>query len=124
MNNRSENILTLTAQGAGTVVSPMQQNYHGRGLQLVVDVTAITGTSPTLTVTIKGHDAASNKDFTLLASAALSAVGTTVLTVYPGAAVTANVSANAPLPLLWSVSAVVGGTTPSVTATIGANVIH
>lgn len=123
MNNRSDNILTLTAQAAGTVNSLMQQNLDGRGLLLVIDVTAISGTSPTLTVTVKGHDAASDKDFTLLASAALAAVGTTVLTIYPGAAVTANVSANSPLPLEWSVSAVVGGTTPSVTATVGANVI-
>src|SRR4051812_36024262 len=40
-------LLTLTAQGLGTVNGTDQVNYNGRGLKLIIDVTAISGTSPT-----------------------------------------------------------------------------
>jgi hypothetical protein len=109
--------------GAGTVNGTDQINYNGRGLKLVIDVTAISGTSPTLTVTIQGKDPTSGKYFTILASAALNATATTVLTVYPGQAVAANVSANDILPRTFRVIAVVGGTGPSVTATVAASLI-
>lgn len=115
-------LVTHTAASAGTT-SADQVNYNGRGLKLVIDVTAITGTSPTLTVTIQGKDTASGKYYTLLASAALTATGTTVLEVYPGVGVTANVSASTTLPRTWRVSTAIDGTTPAVTATIAASVI-
>jgi len=117
-------LLTFAAAGLGTTVSPMQENLAARGLIIVVDITAITGTTPTLIVTVKGHDNASGKDYTILTSAALAAVATTVLQIEPGIVAAANLAANAALPLLWSVTAVIGGTTPAVTATIGANVVH
>lgn len=119
-NKNVLNVLSLSAQGAGTVQSPVQQNSTGKGIKLVIDVTAITG-APTLTVTLQGHDPSSGKDYTILASAALNAVGTTVLTVYPGLTPAANSVANDVLPIQWRVQAVVAGTTPSVTATIGAS---
>lgn len=115
-------LVTHTAASTGTT-SADQINYNGRGLKLVIDVTAITGTSPTLTVTIQGKDTASGKYYTLLASAALTATGTTVLEVYPGVGVTANVSASTTLPRTWRISTAIGGTTPAVTATIAASVI-
>lgn len=96
---------------------------RAKGLQLVIDITAITGTTPTLVVTIQGKDPASGKYFTILASASLNATGTTVLTVYPGSATTANVSSAMPLPRTWRVSWTITGTTPAVTATIGASLI-
>lgn len=112
-------LLTLTAQGAGTVLGPAMVNAACSGLLLVIDVT--TATAMTLTVTVQGFDVASGKFYTILQSAALAAVATTVLTVYPGAPVTANVSVNSPLPRNWRIQAVVTGT--SVTATIGASTI-
>lgn len=116
-------LITLTAASSG-VNSADQTNLSGRGINLVIDVTAISGTSPTLTVTLQGKDTASGQYYTILASAALTATGVTVLQVFPGAAVTANVSANAQLPRTWRISTAIGGTTPSVTATIGASVIE
>lgn len=117
-------LITFAAQGAGTTNSARISEVRGRGVKLVIDITAITGTTPTLTVTIEGYDNASGKAFTVLASAALNAVATTVLTVYPGAAVTANVSANDHMPAVWDVKAVIAGTTPAVTATIGAEILE
>ena len=94
-------------------------NYSNKGVVVVVDVTAISGTSPTLTVTIEGKDEASNKYYTILTSAPITAVSTNVLTIYPGNKVTANISESTVIPKTWRISYTVGGTTPSITATIG-----
>src|SRR5512139_1903352 len=110
-NHDAGALITFAAQGAGTTPSARLSNLSGKGVKVVVDITAITGTGPTLTVTLRGYDNASGKSFTLLASAALNAVATTVLTVYPGAAVTANLSANDHLTAQWDISAVIAGTT-------------
>ncbi len=110
--------------GAGTYGSGDLSNPSHKGLKLVIDVTAISGTGPSLTVTILGKDPVSGKTWTILASAALAATGTTVLTVYPGLPATANVSANDVLPPVFQIQAVVAGTTPSVTATVAAHFIY
>lgn len=119
VNNDLGAVVTLTAASASGN-SAQFTNPQGRGVRVVVDITAITGTSPTLTVTIEGYDRASGQYYSLLASAALSATGVTELLVYPGVGVTANVSASATVPQLWRVAYTIGGTTPAVTATIGA----
>ena len=119
VNNNLGALATLTAASTGGN-SVDQNNAQCRGVVVGVNITAITGTSPTLTVTIQGKDTASGEYYTLLASAALTAVGFTELMVYPGATVTANVAASSPLPQTWRVSYAVGGTTPAVTATVGA----
>lgn len=101
-----------------------QPNNGGRGIKVVVDITALSGTTPTLTVVIEYKDPASGKYVMLLTSAVLSTIATTELTVYPGAAVTANVSASNNLPKTWRVRWTIGGTaTPIVTASIGAIVL-
>ena len=116
-------LVTLTAAGAGTTVSADQTNLVGRGVKVVVDITAITGTTPTLTVKIQGKDAASGKYYDILSSAALSTVSTVVLEVYPGIANAANATQGLTLPKTWRATCTVGGTTPAVTATVGASVI-
>jgi len=121
-NNNDLSLVTLAASAVGGN-SADQINYNGRGLQLVIDVTAISGTTPVFTVTVQGKDVASGKYYTLLVSAALSTVSTNLLTVYPGAASTANVSTPQVLPRTFRILYTVSGTTPAVTATIGASVI-
>ncbi len=113
---------TLTTAAAGTTNSTDQVNYNGRGLQVGVNITAVSG-GQTLTVNIQGKDAASATYYTLLASAALGSVAFTQLTVYPGGLTTANVATPQPLPRVWRVQAVVAGAGTTVTATIGASVI-
>lgn len=116
-HNHDETIATLAAAAAGTYVTSDFDNPHGDAITAAVDITAVTGS---LTVTIQGKDPASGKYYTILASAALAAVATTVLRVFPGAAVTANVSANDVLPKTWRVQYVVA--TGPVTATIGGSI--
>lgn len=110
-------LATLTAASAsghtGTLI-----NAGASGVQISVAITDITGTSPTLTLTIEGYDPVSGQYFTLLESAALTATGFTVLTVRPGVAATSNVSASAAVPNQFRVAYAIGGTTPAVTATI------
>lgn len=67
-----------------------------RGIVVVVDSTVI-GTG-SVTLSIQGKDKVSGKYYTLLASAAIVTNVTTAYMVFPGATVTANVSANACLP--------------------------
>lgn len=111
-------VLTLTAQGTGTTNSVDQTNSRN-GVKVVVDVTALTGTAPTLTVVVQGKDPASGKYFTILSSTALAAVATTVLTVHPALTAAANLVANDVMPRTFRVTATVAGTTPGVTATVG-----
>jgi hypothetical protein len=123
ITNNDVSLATLVAQGAQTTASSDQVNTIGRGLHLTIDVTAITGTTPTITVTVQGKDVASGKYYTILASAAISTVSTTVLRVYPGLTAAANLVASDIMPKTWRISYTIAGTTPSVTATIGACIV-
>jgi hypothetical protein len=94
---------------------------QGLGLLVFINVTAITGTSPTLTVTLKGAiDSSATAVYTILASAAINATGLTVLRVYPGLTAAANTVANDVVPGYCRIDTVIGGTTPAVTATVSA----
>lgn len=68
---------------------------------LVIDITAYTAGS--LTVTVQGYDPASQKKYTILASAALAAVATTVLRIGPALTAAANLVANDALPMEFNV---------------------
>lgn len=122
-NNQSNISLAALVAAAVGANGADQVNYNARGVKVVIDITAITGTGPTLTVTLQGKDPVSGKYYTILASAALAAVATTVLTVYPGIAASTNVAANDVLPRDWRIVTAIGGTTPAVTATVGASLI-
>lgn len=115
-------LMTLTAAGVGTTTSSDYSVGSGVGVMLYVNITTITGTSPTLTVTLQGISP-QGVVYTILASAALNSAAQTVLRVYPGLTAAANLVASDVLPAKWNVKAVIGGTTPAVTATISAVVI-
>lgn len=113
-------LLTLTAQGAGTVNSPSSVNPWGRGVTIGINTTVDAAGS--YLVNIQGLDVASGTFYTIASTAAIAAVGFQTLTVYPGITATANVSVNAPLPRTWRVQAVV--TTGPISATVGASVMQ
>jgi hypothetical protein len=94
-------------------------NQSGIGATVVIDITAITGTTPTATFTVEGKDEVSGKYYTILASAALNTVATTVLRIYPGLTAAANVTASSIVPKTFRVTCTITGTTPAVTATVG-----
>lgn len=121
MQKRTDYIAVL-ASGARTTAQTSQDfvNEQHRGVKVVVDITAYT--SGSLTVTISGKDRVSGKTYTLLASAALAAAATTVLTVYPGLTAAGNLTATNVLPDLWQVTCAVGDAT-SITYSIGASLL-
>lgn len=123
MNYNAGALITHSAASAG-VNSSDQDGNRGRGVMVFVRISAITGTSPTLTVTLQGKDEASGQYYTILASAALTATGLTVLKVYPGLTAAANTVANDILPSTYRVISAIGGTSPAVTATVSAVVVE
>lgn len=90
-----------------------------RGVQLIVNVTTASGF--TITPSIEGKGPFGNY-YTLLTGAAITASGTTVLRVFPGATPSPNATANDHLPLTWRVKVAVGDAT-AVTYTVAANLL-
>lgn len=115
---------TILASAARTATSNTADltNTGARGLHLVIDVTAVALT-PSVVFTIQGKDAISGKYYTLLASAAITATGTTVLRVYPGLTAAANTVANDVLPRTWRLL-FTHADTDSITYSVGASLIR
>jgi hypothetical protein len=120
--NNTDVTLLASAARTGTPAKVDQTNYNARGIQVVIDVTAVTAT-PAITVTIQGKDAASGKYYTILASTAIATVTTTVLRVYPGGVVAANASANDVIPRTFAIDCV-HGDADSATYTVGYSLIN
>jgi len=80
-------------------------NVNHRGVTVMIDATVEVDTA-SVVFTIQGKDAVSGAYYDLLASAAITAIGDTVLHVMPGAIAVANSVANLPLPRVWRVRAV------------------
>ncbi len=114
---------TLTAAAASANSGDLDATRH-KGILLYINVTAITGTTPTLAVTIQGKSPVSGTYYTILTSASITTTGMTVLRVYPGLTAAANLVANDTLPCTYRLSSAIGGTTPAVTATISGVLIY
>jgi hypothetical protein len=83
---------------AATLVGDDNKKVPGSsGVKAVLDVTVAPGVD-TVQLVLEGKDPVSGKYVQLLAAAARVAAGTDTLTVYPGIAVAANVSANDIIP--------------------------
>lgn len=104
MQPQQQIVLASEARTA-TVASDTFANPGWRGLILVIDATASAAT-PSVVFTIQGYSPLGDDHFTILASAAITGTGTTVLRVYPGLTAAANTVANDVLPHLWRVNAV------------------
>ena len=124
--NRFENI-TQTVHPSATVGATVNgsdmENRYGRGVRLYLDVTAVSGTSPTLDVTFEAKDPLSGTYYTIplaVFTQATAAVEDT-LSIYPGIAVVANESVNDFLPREWRAVYTIGGSmTPTVTFSLSA----
>ena len=102
-------LAAISASGNGVD----QTNQNSRGITVGINVTAVTGS---IVVTIQGKDPASGTYYTLLASAAIAAPAFSTLTLYPGDAVTTNISANGNLPSQFRIAYTI--VTGPVTCTI------
>ena len=100
--NNQDLIILASAVRAASASGGDRTNHSARGLILVIDMTVVPGID-TVTFTIQGKDPASAKYFNLLVSAAIVAVSTVVLRVYPGLTAAANLVASDVIPRTWRV---------------------
>lgn len=114
LGNADAIVVMSVSSGTSTQTSQNQTNLFYRGAYIIVNVTTLTGTAPTLTPKIQGVDPISGAVFTLLlAGAAINATGTFVYLIYPNAAAAAQgvtASAGFALPKTWNILLTTGGT--------------
>ena len=120
-------VLTLTNQGAGTVLSSTargrEQNLSSRGVRVTIVITAKTGTIDAV-FTIRRYDPASGTFIDLLSTASLTGTGTTTLTVHPDLTGASNSIAKDFIGEEFDIKLVSGtGSSPSFTATVGAELL-
>lgn len=124
-NNVSSQQVEASAARTTTANGTTNNCYNWRGANILVNVTAASGTTPTLVVrlqyTINGTDY-HDLDATNATTASITTTGQHVLRVYPGltaAAPTGGLSvASAVLPRLFRAAWVIGGTSPSFTFSV------
>lgn len=122
MANRHIHALSLVNATASNNGQDLE-NQEGRAAHVVIDITSITGTAPTATFTVQGKDPISGQYYTILASAALNAVATTVLKIGAGLTAAANLVANDVMPRHFRVICTVGGTVTDLNATVAVSLI-
>lgn len=88
--NQPINFLASAVRNA-TTNSGNITNYNGKGADFIIDVTAVPGVD-TVTPSIQIMDVTSGKFVTILTGAAIVAVSTVRLVVYPGITPAANIS--------------------------------
>ena len=93
-----------------------QTNFDARGVMVVINVSAATGSGETLTAQIQAGDGAGNFVSLPGATLAITATGAYFVAAYPGATSQSGV-ASLPLPRIWRVAWMISGLTPSFTFT-------
>jgi len=110
----------LTAGSATFSTGEVTNKFGPRGV-FIIRVTGTAGTTPSITFTINGIDPASGASYTVLASAAVTTDGTTILRVGPGFTAAANAAVNDMLPGKFSITGTLsGGGGQTMTVTVGA----
>jgi hypothetical protein len=108
-----------TASGFGGVMpAPTME----KGLTLFLNVTAASGTTPTLDCKVQQWDAVSGLFFDLPSAsfAQITGVGSAALSIFGGAASVANVALNSLVRCPYRIAFTIGGTSPSFTFSVGA----
>lgn len=116
----SQRTIFASAARTATIDSADFTDEIAEGAHIIINVTAVAGTTPTLTPRIQGKDPASGTYYDVLVGTAINATGMTVLKVGPGLAAVANAAAADFLPDVWRVRCVIGGVSPSFTFSVGA----
>jgi hypothetical protein len=119
---RGNTELSLLASAARTTAtqSADQTNFNARGLHVIIDCTAWAGN---FTPSIQGKDPVSGNYYDILVGNAITAIGTTVLKIYPGIGAIPYGSASDILPRTWRVSIAVAGAS-SNTYSVGAALVR
>ena len=119
--NRTVTIRSSSALGATAATTPVA-SHGARGIIIYMEITAVSGTSPTLDSKVQAYDALGDvwHDITGAAFAQKSGTGSDYLTIYPGIGETTNEAVSDVVPALIRVYNTIGGSsTPTVTFTLG-----
>ena len=105
---------------AGTVMtatsySAAYTNNMMTRARLLINVSAVSGTSPSCVVGIQALNPTSNTWVTVTSRAAITAAGDYVYLTGPGSASSAGVTDTEPVPMQWRLIFTITGTTPSFT---------
>ncbi len=117
---------TILASGIRTVTGNSADiDMDEIGVVLFLSITAASGTTPTLDISLQGKDPTSGTYIAITAAtfAQKTVVGDDMLIVFPGVNNTVNSRISTALPNVWRVRYVVAGTTPSFTFSVGASSI-
>lgn len=120
MTTKSSTQLLASASRTATQVGRVMGTFDSQNLEVLLDLTVNAGGLGSVTILIEGYDPGKDNFYTLLQSAALTAVAFTRLTVGPGLPVTANVSADSPLPEKIRITITANNANP-VTYSVGVN---
>jgi hypothetical protein len=120
LRGASTTVLASAARTASPTVDTFQAN-GADGLLVVINVTAVTST-PSVVFTIQGVDPVSGATWDILASAAITGTGTTVLRVSPHLTGAANTIAKDLVPAYFTVTPV-HGDADSITYTVAAQAV-
>ncbi len=99
--NKLRRLLPSAARTATTQTAD-QRNARHRGVRVHINTT-VDPAAASVVFTVQGKDNLTGDYYTLLASAAVTAVGDTYLHIYPGIAAAANTAVSAVLPPYWRV---------------------
>lgn len=115
--------IVASAVRTATYTSPEINNYGFTGGIFIINTTAVSGDTPSMTVSLEMKDAVSGEFMPIpgASTAAITATGKTALAVYPGLTVSANAKVDYILPRTYRVVATISGTTPSFTFSISIN---
>lgn len=101
--------------------TPDFTNISGAGAIVFVDITAVAGATPNMTVKLQSKDPVSGNyvDIPGAVTASLTAIGTYMLAVRPGITVVANQAIAQPVPRTFRLVYTIGGGTTSITFSLG-----
>ena len=114
---------TIFASAARTATANsarFRRDVNTTGIAVTVDVTAVSGTSPTLTVKLQAYDQVSGKYIDVPGAVTASITGTTTAryVVHPAITASSNVAVAQVCPEMFRLVATIGGTTPSFTMSV------
>jgi len=128
-----ETLFSSSARGSGATNSSMITNHGAKGGIFWLEITAVSGSSPTLDVKLQGYDQDGANWVDLgdnvagtgaYAFAQKTGASSDELTVYPGLTASSNAVCTGILPNQFRAVATVGGSsTPTVTFSLGVDFI-
>ncbi len=118
-------IFSSAARTASANSARFRRAADEKGVVVTVDTTAVSGTTPTLVVKLQAYDQLSGKyiDVPGATTATINSTSTVRFAVEPSLTASANVAVSQICPEMFRAVATIGGTTPSFTFSVSAELV-